>query len=51
MLNTGAAMPLINNGAWDLHHATPSEADAMVLWMSLGGRGLDTAFSYGKALF
>eukprot|EP01043_Picozoa_sp_COSAG02_P070868 COSAG02_NODE_12722_length_1503_cov_1.712963_2_plen_118_part_00 len=40
-------MPWISNGAWDLHHATPSETDAMLEWISLGGRGLDTAFSYG----
>ena len=42
-------LPWISNGAWDLHHATPSEADATSLWLQLGGRGLDTAYSYGSA--
>jgi diketogulonate reductase-like aldo/keto reductase len=46
-LNNGVQMPWINNGAWDLHHVSPSEAEAMEEWLALGGRGLDTAFSYG----
>ena len=41
-------LPMISDGAWDLHHTTPSESDAMSLWLELGGRGLDTAFSYGS---
>ena len=24
-------------GAWDLHHASPSETEAMMLWLTLGG--------------
>ena len=47
MLRGGVKMPWISNGAWDLHHSTPSETDAMLEWISLGGRGLDTAYSYG----
>jgi aryl-alcohol dehydrogenase-like predicted oxidoreductase len=46
-LSNGLQMPWINNGAWDLHHATPSETAAMLEWVALGGRGLDTAYSYG----
>lgn len=43
----GVTLPWISNGAYDLHHTTPNQTEAMLLWLSLGGRGLDTAFSYG----
>jgi diketogulonate reductase-like aldo/keto reductase len=46
-LRGGVQMPWISNGAWDLHHTTPDETEAMLEWISLGGRGLDTAYSYG----
>jgi hypothetical protein len=36
----GLRLPWISNGAYDLHHAKPTEAQAMLEWLKLGGRGL-----------
>ena len=43
----GVRLPWVSNGAYDLHHISPTETQAMLQWLELGGRGLDTAYSYG----